>query len=296
MTFERFTDRSRKVMQLAHQEAQRFNHEYVDTGHILLGLVKEGGGVAANVLNNLDVGLRVIRLEIEKSNPAPNPLPPGPMVRMPYTSRTRIAFEAAVEEARDLGHTHVGTEHLLLGLLRDTESPAVAVLTGLGVTAANVREEVLSLLGLRTDESPAPKTCTCDEYRCSCHDAWAKFNDEADRPIDLTLADEYPGYKVPVAHVELALRVLRTIRNAALCPPNFDASTAVVLSEAHKIIVESAESYNRSLTATTPNPFLGNPHGVSPCSTGASCATPSPPSPRAGCPRTSSTASTSSPP
>ena len=117
--YERFTDRARKVMQLANQEAQRFNHEYVGTEHVLLGLVKEGSGVAANVLKNLDVDLRKIRVEVEKivqSGPghghdgetAPDP-------------RAKKVIEYAIEEARNLNHNYVGTEHLLLGLLREQE-------------------------------------------------------------------------------------------------------------------------------------------------------------------------------
>ena len=115
--YERFTDRARKVMQLANQEAQRFNHEYIGTEHILLGLVKEGSGVAANVLKNLDVDLRKIRLEVEKL------LQSGPdmvtMSRLPQTPRAKKVIEYAMEEARNLGHNYVGTEHILLGLLRE---------------------------------------------------------------------------------------------------------------------------------------------------------------------------------
>src|SRR5678815_2490452 len=114
--FERFTDRARKVMALANQEAQRFNHEYIGTEHILLGIVKEGTGVGANVLKNLDLDLRKVRLEIEKRlQPAESA--PG-VGRAPQTPRAKKVIEHAIEEARGLGHTYVGTEHLLLGLIR----------------------------------------------------------------------------------------------------------------------------------------------------------------------------------
>src|SRR5579871_6510000 len=119
--YERFTDRARKVMQLANQEAQRFNHEYIGTEHVLLGLVKEGSGVAANVLKNLDIDLRKIRLEVEKivqHGPGGEQVHTGPM---PHTPRTKKVIECAVEEARNFGHQYVGTEHLLLGLLRESE-------------------------------------------------------------------------------------------------------------------------------------------------------------------------------
>jgi ATP-dependent Clp protease ATP-binding subunit ClpC len=143
--YERFTDRARKVMQLANQEAQRFNHEYVGTEHVLLGLVKEGSGVAANVLKNLDVDLRKIRLEVEKI------VQSGPemvtMGKLPQTPRAKKVFEYAIEEARNLNHNYVGTEHLLLGLLREQEGVAAQVLMNLGLKLEDVREEVLNLLG-----------------------------------------------------------------------------------------------------------------------------------------------------
>ncbi|MFO0843433.1 MAG: ATP-dependent Clp protease ATP-binding subunit [Gemmataceae bacterium] len=143
--YERFTDRARKVMQLANQEAQRFNHEYIGTEHILLGLVKEGSGVAANVLKNLDIDLRKIRLEVEKI------VQSGPdmvtMGKLPQTPRAKKVIEYSIEEARNLGHNYVGTEHLLLGLLREQEGVAAQVLQNLGLKLEDVREEVLNLLG-----------------------------------------------------------------------------------------------------------------------------------------------------
>src|SRR6266446_764033 len=143
--YERFTDRARKVMQLANQEAQRFNHEYIGTEHILLGLVKEGSGVAANVLKNLDVDLRKIRLEVEKLvNSGPDMVTLG---KLPQTPRTKKAVEYSIEEARNLNHNYVGTEHLLLGLLREQEGVAAQVLMNLGMKLEDVREEVLNLLG-----------------------------------------------------------------------------------------------------------------------------------------------------
>lgn len=143
--FERFTDRARKVMALANQEAQRFNHEYIGTEHILLGLVKEGSGVGANVLKNLDVDLRKVRLEVEKLVKA------GPEVvmmgKLPQTPRAKKVIECAIEEARSLNHNYVGTEHLLLGLLREHDGVAAQVLMNLGLKLDEVREEVLNLLG-----------------------------------------------------------------------------------------------------------------------------------------------------
>ncbi len=143
--FERFTDRARKVMALANQEAQRFYQEYIGTEHILLGLVKEGSGVGANVLKNLEVDLRKVRLEVEKL------VKSGPetvtMGKLPQTPRAKKVIEYAIEEARNLNHNYVGTEHLLLGLLREQDGVAAQVLMNLNLRLEDVREEVLNLLG-----------------------------------------------------------------------------------------------------------------------------------------------------
>jgi ATP-dependent Clp protease ATP-binding subunit ClpC len=139
-------------MQLANQEAQRFNHEYIGTEHLLLGLIKEGSGVAANVLMNLEVDLRKIRLEVEKL------VQSGPemvtMGKLPQTPRAKKVIEYSMEEARNLNHNYVGTEHVLLGLLREQEGVAAQVLMNLGLKLEEVREEVLNLLGhgLENDE------------------------------------------------------------------------------------------------------------------------------------------------
>jgi ATP-dependent Clp protease ATP-binding subunit ClpC len=154
--FERLTDRARKVMALANQEAQRLNHEYIGTEHILLGLVKEGSGVGANVLKNLDIDLRKVRLEVEKL------VKSGPemvtMGKLPQTPRAKKVIEYAIEEARNLNHNYVGTEHLLLGLLREHDGVAAQVLMNLGLKLEEVREEVLNLLGagVETEEAPQP--------------------------------------------------------------------------------------------------------------------------------------------
>jgi ATP-dependent Clp protease ATP-binding subunit ClpC len=152
---ERLTDRARKVMQLANQEAQRFHHEYIDTEHILLGLVKEGSGAAANVLKNLDIDLRKVRQEVEKI------VQPGPdmvtMGKLPQTPRAKKVIEYSIEEARNLNHNYVGTEHLLLGLLREQEGVAAQVLMSLGLKLEDVREEVLNLLGHNVAEETVGK-------------------------------------------------------------------------------------------------------------------------------------------
>jgi ATP-dependent Clp protease ATP-binding subunit ClpC len=156
--FERFTDRARKVMALANQEAQRFNHEYIGTEHILLGLVKEGSGVGANVLKNLDVDLRKVRLEVEKL------VKRGPdmvtMGKLPQTPRAKKVIEYAIEEARSLNHNYVGTEHLLLGLLREQDGVAAQVLMNLGAATrgCSARRSSISWARVSRTRRPPPRS------------------------------------------------------------------------------------------------------------------------------------------
>src|SRR5262249_31205697 len=150
-----FTERARRVMILANQEAQRFNYEYIGTEHILLGLVEEGSGVAANVLKNLNVNLRTVRLEVEKI------VQSGPdmvtMGKLPQTPRAKKVIEYAIEEARNLKHHHVGTKHLLLGILREEEGVAAQVLMNLGLGLEDGRAEVLHLLGQKVEPRTYPR-------------------------------------------------------------------------------------------------------------------------------------------
>ncbi len=143
--FNRFTERARKVIILAKEEARRFNHDYIGTEHILLGLIREGEGVAAAVLQKMGVSLENIRLEIEKL------VQPGPTTQIigdiPFTPRAKKALELAAEEARSLGHNYIGTEHLLLGLIREGEGISSQVLLNLGLDLNTVRNEVMELLG-----------------------------------------------------------------------------------------------------------------------------------------------------
>ena len=143
--FNRFTERARKVIILAKEEAKRFNHDYIGTEHILLGLVREGEGVAATVLERMGVSLENIRLEIEKL------VQPGPATQiigdLPFTPRAKKALELAAEEARSLGHNYIGTEHLLLGLIREEEGVASQVLLNLNLDLSTVRNKVMEVLG-----------------------------------------------------------------------------------------------------------------------------------------------------
>ncbi|MCA9722134.1 MAG: NDP-hexose 4-ketoreductase, partial [Gemmatimonadetes bacterium] len=147
-----FTDRVRKVLQMAREEAARLHHEYVGTEHILLGLIREGEGVAAAVLTNLGVDLDDVQQKIEETvKKGKAAAATGP--ELPYTSRAKKVLELAMMEARELNHSYVGTEHLLLGLLREEKGIAAQVLTDAGITLEQARAETLRLLG--SDVNPA---------------------------------------------------------------------------------------------------------------------------------------------
>ena len=143
--FNRFTERARKVILLAKEEAKRFNHDYIGTEHILLGLIGEGEGVAAAVLASLGLDVEKIRFEVEKLvESGPNTVVSGDI---PFTPKAKKVIELAMDEARALNHNYIGTEHLLLGLLREGEGVAAQVLTNLGLDLEKVRFEVMQLLG-----------------------------------------------------------------------------------------------------------------------------------------------------
>ena len=152
-----FTERVRKVLAMAREEAARLHHEYVGTEHILLGLIREGEGVAAAVLNNLSVDLEEIQQKIEdtvKKGKAAQASGPD----LPYTSRAKKVLELAMGEARELNHSYVGTEHLLLGLLREEKGIAAQVLTEAGVNLEAARAETLRLLGTEMPQGGTPAT------------------------------------------------------------------------------------------------------------------------------------------
>ncbi|MBU0605569.1 MAG: ATP-dependent Clp protease ATP-binding subunit [Candidatus Omnitrophica bacterium] len=143
--FNRFTERARKVILLAKEEAKRFNHDYIGTEHILLGLIREGEGVAAAVLASFGLSPDKIRLEVEKLvQPGPATVVSGDL---PFTPKAKKVIELAIDEARSLGHNYIGTEHLLLGLIREGEGVASQVLMNSGLELDKVREEVMNLLG-----------------------------------------------------------------------------------------------------------------------------------------------------
>ena len=141
--FERFTDRARRVVVLAQEEARMLNHNYIGTEHILLGLVREGEGVAAKALESMDISLNGVREQVQEIIGEGSHAPSG---HIPFTPRAKKVLELSLREALQLGHNYIGTEHILLGLIREGEGVAAQVLGKLGADLGGVRQQVIQLL------------------------------------------------------------------------------------------------------------------------------------------------------
>ena len=141
--FERFTDRARRVVVLAQEEARMLNHNYIGTEHILLGLIHEGEGVAAKALESLGISLDAVRHEVEEIIGRGKHAPSG---HIPFTPRAKKVLELSLREALQLGHDYIGTEHILLGLIREGDGVAAQVLVKLGADLNRVRQQVIQLL------------------------------------------------------------------------------------------------------------------------------------------------------
>jgi ATP-dependent Clp protease ATP-binding subunit ClpC len=149
--FERFTDRARRVVVLAQSEARLLNHNYIGTEHILLGLIHEGQGVAAKALESLGISLEAVRQHVEKIIGQGQSAPTG---HIPFTPRAKKVLELSLREALQLKHNYIGTEHLLLGLIRLGEGVGSQVLEEMGADVENVRKAILQLLSGYTGTSP----------------------------------------------------------------------------------------------------------------------------------------------
>ena len=226
--FNKFTERARKVILLAKEEAKRFNHDYIGTEHILLGLIREGEGVAAAVLQKLGLSPEKIRLEVEKLvQSGPSTMVSGDI---PFTPKAKKVIELAMEEARSLGHNYIGTEHLLLGLIREGEGVASQVLMNLGLDLNRVRSEVITLLG---SSSPAPTTTgTGARTKTPALDAFGRDLSQLAREGKL---DPVIGRSDEIERV-IQILARRTKNNPVLLGEAGVGKTAIVEGLAQKIV------------------------------------------------------------
>ena len=228
--FNRFTERARKVILLAKEEAKRFNHDYIGTEHILLGLIREGEGVAAAVLQNLGLSSDQIRLEVEKLvQLGPSTIVSGDI---PFTPKAKKVIELAMDEARNLGHNYIGTEHLLLGLIREGEGIAAQVLVNLGLDLGKVRQEVMELLGSTAPGYSVGPTTQTTKTKTPALDAFGRDLTQLARENKL---DPVIGRK---GEIERVIQILsrRTKNNPVLLGEAGVGKTAIVEGLAQKII------------------------------------------------------------
>jgi len=228
--FNRFTERARKVILLAKEEAKRFNHDYIGTEHILLGLIREGEGVAAAVLQNLGLSSDQIRLEVEKLvQLGPSTIVSGDI---PFTPKAKKVIELAMDEARNLGHNYIGTEHLLLGLIREGEGIAAQVLVNLGLDLGKVRQEVMELLGSSSTPGYTSVSPTPSKTKTPALDAFGRDLTQLAKDNKL---DPVIGRK---DEIERVIQILsrRTKNNPVLLGEAGVGKTAIVEGLAQKII------------------------------------------------------------
>src|SRR6202142_2244730 len=157
LVFERFTDRARRVLVLAQEEARLLNHSFIGTEHILLGLIHEGEGVAAKALEQLGVSLEAVREKVEETIGLSGTAPTG---SPPFTPRAKKVLELSLREALQLGHNYIGTEHMLLGLVREGDGVAAQVLNDLGADMARVRTQVIQMMSGQAGKEAGPSSTT----------------------------------------------------------------------------------------------------------------------------------------
>ena len=240
--FERFTDRARRVVVLAQEEARMLNHNYIGTEHLLLGLIHEGEGVAAKALAAMEIGLEAVRQQVEEIVGRGEDAPSG---HIPFTPRAKKVLELSLRESTQLGHNYIGTEHILLGLIREGEGVAAQVLTRLGADLGRTRQQVIQLLhGHQGKEAAAGF-------------AWSRFAGRRDRLDEIsgkidTIADRLaaieqrlglgPGPK-PEAVRRLEQRIASTIleKEEAIDAMNFERAAALRETEKQLIADHAAE-------------------------------------------------------
>lgn len=227
--FDRFTERARKVLLLAREEAKIFHHDYVGTEHILLGLIKEGQGVAGAVLQNLGLSFETIRQEIEKK--VSTDYDYEIVEEIEFTPKAKRVIELAMEEARKFGHNYIGTEHLLLGLLLEEEGVAASVLNNLGVSLAQIQKEIVQLLGT----SLTMEISSQAEDKKNKTPALDSFGQDLTEEARMGKLDPVIGRK---SEIERVLQVLgrRTKNNPVLLGEPGVGKTAVIEGLAQKII------------------------------------------------------------
>ena len=253
--FERFTDRARRVVVLAQEEARMLEHDYIGTEHLLLGLIHEGQGVAAKALQALDVDLDTLRREVEALVGRGHQATKG---HIPFTPQAKKVLELALRESVQLGHAYIGTEHLLLGLVREGEGPAAQVLAQRGVELNTVRQEVIRLLhgyqgrevrrGRRVTRSRvfrlgAESGVTLDEVSHQLRVLGARL-----AAIEDKLGVEEPPARQRLRRVDAEIARVRRLKESAIDEQDFERA-AGLRDEEKRLLEERRTAEHEWLTA-----------------------------------------------
>jgi len=225
--FERFTDRARRVVVLAQEEARRLDHNYIGTEHILLGLIREGDGAAAQALESLGISLDAARQQVEEFVGRGQVAPSG---HIPFTPRAKKVLELSLREALQLGQGYIDTEHILLGLIHEGDGVAAQALVTLGADLNQVRQQVIQLLAARPAEEPGPGVTVRLEM--------------VERR--LTAIEQRVGIGSGTGDLDEQLRVIRTEKEAAVDAQNFDQAVSLRDREKQLLAEKAARQEQRA--------------------------------------------------
>ncbi len=218
--FERFTDKARRVVVLAQEEARILNHSYIGTEHLLLGLVHEGEGVAARALESLGISLQAVRQDVEEIIGRGQQPPPG---HIPFTPRAKKVLELSLRESNQLGHNYIGTEHILLGLLREGEGVAAQVLVKMGMDLNRVRQQVIELLHGRPGKGGQGSLAAEGGFR-PAGDVPARL-DALDRRLEAI--ERWVGMRPDLTELAEEIARVRREKEAAIEAQDFNAAAAL---------------------------------------------------------------------
>jgi ATP-dependent Clp protease ATP-binding subunit ClpC len=229
--FERFTDRARRVVVLAQEEARMLNHDYVGTEHILLALIREGGGVAAQALESLGITEEAARQQVEE---IVGPGQTGPQRRhLPMTPRAKKTLQLSMREAIALGHGYIGTEHILLGLIREDDGAAIRVLNGLGVDPNRVRQQVIQQVSARrVPEEPGTGRATGRGKRKLLSELRGRLDSLDWR---LSVLEQRVGTSPDLAQLDQEITQVRSDKESAIDAQDFENAAVLRDREQHLI-------------------------------------------------------------
>jgi len=212
--FERFTDKARRAVVLAADEARLLGHDHIGTEHILLGILNEGAGIAASALTSLGITLEAVRAQVA-TTAGPGPAPPE---HIPFTTRAKRSLEMALREALQLGYDYIGTEHILLGLIHDDKAAGAETLTGLGADLGAVRQRVIELLPRRRSAPRAPLQGGPRLHLGQDQDTTARLDALT---LRLAVVERWAGLKPDVTDLDADISRIRREKEAAIDAHDF---------------------------------------------------------------------------